>query len=219
VKRNCILAGMAALMATGPAGAATNGVRRDRVDTIIVHAISGPSCSGGEVVFSGAPGDAERWKTFFDRHPFLGIHYVVDREGMVLASTPENRIANHALDNNDTSIGIELVHEGDGQEPYGARQIDALIALLRSIRTRHAVPLRRRDLQDEGGPGRQLPMGADTLRSRRPSAPSVRAEACPQARGGTARDASSRHRTVTAPPELERRRGVPASAWRAPSSL
>lgn len=141
MKRNCILAGMAALMATGPAGAATNGVRRDRVDTIIVHAISGPSCSGGEVVFSGAPGDAERWKTFFDRHPFLGIHYVVDREGMVLASTPENRIANHALDNNDTSIGIELVHEGDGQEPYGARQIDALIALLRSIRTRHGVPL------------------------------------------------------------------------------
>lgn len=141
VKHTCILAGLAALIVAGPAWATTNGARRDVVDTIIVHAISGPSCSAGEVVFSGAPGDAERWKTFFDRHPFLGIHYVVDRDGVVLASTPENRIANHALDNNDASIGIELVHDGDGQEPFTTRQVEALIGLLKSIRTRHAVPL------------------------------------------------------------------------------
>lgn len=90
---------------------------------------------------SGAPGDAERWKAFFDTHPFLGIHYVVDREGVVLASTPEDRVANHALDNNDTSVGIELVHNGDGEEPFEAKQIEALIALLKSIRSRYRIPL------------------------------------------------------------------------------
>ena len=134
-------AGLLLAASLGPAGATTSGPRRDTIDTIIVHAISGPSCSGGKLVFSGAPGDAERWKTFFDRHPFLGIHYVVDREGVVLASTPEGRVANHALDNNDTSIGIELVHDGDGEEPFGALQIDVLIALLKSIRSRHQVSI------------------------------------------------------------------------------
>jgi N-acetylmuramoyl-L-alanine amidase len=134
---------VAAVVLAGPwpAEGATSGPRRDFVDHIIVHAIGGPSCEGGKLVFSGAPGEAQRWKGFFDRHPFLGIHWVVDRDGRVLASTPEDRVANHALDNNATSIGIELVHEGDGKEPFGKRQIDALIGLLRSIRSRYEVPI------------------------------------------------------------------------------
>ena len=136
-----LMAGAAWLAFVASAGATTSGPRRETVDTIIVHAISGPSCVRGRVEYSGAPGDAERWKAFFDRHPFLGIHYVVDREGVVLASTPENRIANHALDNNDTAIGIELVHSGDGEEPFAPEQIDALVRLLQSIRLRHDIPI------------------------------------------------------------------------------
>ena len=136
-----LMASAMSLALVGPGGATTSGPRRDTIDGIVVHAISGPHCSGGQLAFSGAPGDAARWKRFFDGHPFLGIHYVVDREGVVLASTPESRVANHALDNNDTSIGIELVHDGDGQEPFGARQIEALIQLLRSIAARHHVPI------------------------------------------------------------------------------
>ncbi len=123
------------------ADAVTSGPRRTTVDTIIVHAISGPDCKRGQLVFSGAPGDAQRWKKFFDGHPFLGIHYVVDREGVVAASTPEDRVANHALANNESTIGIELVHDGDGQEPFGPKQITALIGLIKEIRTRHKVPL------------------------------------------------------------------------------
>jgi len=126
---------------TSPAGAVTSGARRTVVDSIIVHAISGPDCKRGQLVFSGAPGDAQRWKTFFDRHPFLGIHYVVDRDGVALASTPEDRVANHALANNERTIGIELVHDGDSKEPFGDKQIAALIALIKDIRTRHRVPL------------------------------------------------------------------------------
>jgi N-acetylmuramoyl-L-alanine amidase len=136
-----LMAAAVVLAAPWPAAGTTSGPRREFVDSIIVHAIGGPSCHGGKLVFSGAPGDAQRWKDFFDRHPFLGIHYVVDREGLVLTSTPEEEIANHALDNNATSIGIELVHEGDGIEPFGKRQIDALIGLLKSIRSRYEVPI------------------------------------------------------------------------------
>ena len=135
------MAAAVVLASPWPAGGTTSGPRREFVDRIIVHTIGGPSCDGGKLVFSGAPGDAQRWKEFFDRHPLLGIHYVVDRDGRVLASTPEDRVANHALDNNAASIGIELVHEGDGIEPFGKRQIDALIGLLRSIRTRYEVPI------------------------------------------------------------------------------
>ncbi|HSR80976.1 MAG TPA: N-acetylmuramoyl-L-alanine amidase [Hyphomicrobiaceae bacterium] len=135
------MAAAVALACPWPAEGTTSGPRREFVDRIIVHAIGGPSCDGSRLVFSGAPGDAQRWKDFFDRHPFLGIHYVVDRDGLVLASTPEDRVANHALNNNATSIGIELVHEGDGIEPFGKRQIDALIGLLKSIRSRYEVPL------------------------------------------------------------------------------
>ena len=126
-----------------PAFATTHGARRATVDTIIVHAVSGPSCSGGQLKFSGAQGDATKWKRFFDIHPFLGIHYVVDREGHVLASTPEDRAANHALDNNATSIGIELVHEGDGREPFGEPQINALITLVKGIQQRHGIAIER----------------------------------------------------------------------------
>jgi len=129
------------LTLSGPAEGTSSGARREYADSIIVHTIGGPSCEAGKLAFSGAPGDAQRWKEFFDRHPFLGIHWVVDRDGLTLASTPEDRVANHALDNNASSIGIELVHEGDGIEPFGKRQIDALIGLLKSIRSRHQVPI------------------------------------------------------------------------------
>ena len=136
-----ILLALAALsvLITTPAAATSAGGRRTTIDTIIVHAVSGPNCAGGRLKFSGAPGDAGTWKRFFDRHPFLGIHYVVDRNGQVAASTPEERIANHALDNNATSVGIELVHEGDGIEPFGEPQITALIGLLERISQRHGI--------------------------------------------------------------------------------
>ena len=142
-RRFALAAGVLAPVLSDPAVATTSGARRSRVDTIIVHAISGPntSCPGGRLQFSGAPGDADRWKGFFDRHPFLGIHYVVDRDGRVRASTEEMRVANHALNNSATSVGIELVHDGDGREPFGRPQIAALIDLLRQIKDRHGVAI------------------------------------------------------------------------------
>ena len=132
------------LLAASGVGAKTLGAKRTRVDTIIVHTISGPytKCRRGRVRFSGAPGDALRWKRFFDYHKSLGIHYVVDRAGKVAASTPEDRVARHTMNTNATSIGIELVHNGDGKEPFGTPQIEALIRLIKDIRGRHRIPIR-----------------------------------------------------------------------------
>jgi N-acetylmuramoyl-L-alanine amidase len=121
--------------------ATTRGAPRTSVHSIIIHAVSGPACAGGRVVYSGAPGDADRWKRFFDGHPFLGIHYVVDRDGKALASTPESREANHARDAKAGTIGIELVHQGDGIEPFSDAQFNALVRLIDDIRRRHNVPI------------------------------------------------------------------------------
>jgi N-acetylmuramoyl-L-alanine amidase len=123
------------------ASATTSGVRRTEVHAIIIHTISGPRCVDGHVVYSGAPGDAVHWKQFFDQDRVLGVHYIIDRVGSVVASTPEDRTANHALGNNEGTIGIELVHNGDGKEIFGDAQIDALIKLIRSIRTRYDIPI------------------------------------------------------------------------------
>jgi N-acetylmuramoyl-L-alanine amidase len=137
----CIILLLACVSQILPAHATTRGAARSNVNSIIVHAVSGPSCAGGRVVYSGAPGDATRWKSFFDRHPFLGIHYVVDRDGNALASTPESREANHARDAKEGTIGIELVHQGDGVEPFGDAQFNALVKLIEGIRRRHNIPI------------------------------------------------------------------------------
>ncbi len=131
------------LMAAYPATAKTRGAKRTTVDSIIVHTISGPytKCKSGRVRFSGAPGDAQRWKRFFDKHRSLGIHYVVDRAGAVAVSTPEYRVARHTMHHNATTIGIELVHKGDGREPFGEPQIEALVRLIKDIRSRHKIPI------------------------------------------------------------------------------
>ena len=135
------LSGILCLCGPLPATATTRGAARSHVTTIVVHAISGPSCVGGRVVYSGAPGDADRWKRFFDGHPFLGIHYVVDRAGKALASTPETREANHARDAKAGTIGIELVHQGDGVEPFGEAQFNGLVRLIQDIRRRHNITI------------------------------------------------------------------------------
>jgi N-acetylmuramoyl-L-alanine amidase len=144
VRARFFFAGLSVVLsAAAPAEATTSGAVRARTDTIIVHTVSGPlqDCPRGRLEFSGAPGDAKRWKTFFDKHPFLGIHYVVDRDGRVEASTPENYKANHALGASENSVGIELVHNGDGIEPFGPAQLGALIKLLREIRSRHPIAI------------------------------------------------------------------------------
>ena len=123
------------------AHAISHGPKRQDIDRIIIHTISGPTCEDGKVVYTGAEGNADFWKGYFESHAFLSIHYVIDRQGVTVASVPEDEIANHALGHNERSIGIELVHNGNGHEEFGQVQVDALVVLLKEIRRRRPIPV------------------------------------------------------------------------------
>ena len=134
--RLLILSGLLAdnALAVGNGQAA---IRKGVVDVIVIHAIGGPECKHNKVVFTEAPGDAKRWKLWFEKQKSVSIHYIVDRNGQVAQSIDENRVAWHANDYNRRSIGIELVNKGDGLEPYPDKQMAALTALVRQILARH----------------------------------------------------------------------------------
>jgi N-acetylmuramoyl-L-alanine amidase len=81
-------------------------------------------------------------------HPMSGVssHYLIGRDGRILQLVDEGQRAWHAgaswwhglTDMNSASIGIEL--DNNGNEPFTAVQIDALLTLLPDIQTRHAIP-------------------------------------------------------------------------------
>jgi len=73
-------------------------------------------------------------------------HFYVDRDGASYRYVPLDRIAHHTRGYNSRSVGIELVNIGrfpdwfDSRrqvmtEPYSARQIEALICLLRDLKS------------------------------------------------------------------------------------
>jgi N-acetylmuramoyl-L-alanine amidase len=128
-----------------PLSARTTGAsRKVPIDMIVIHSIGGPTCVRGTVVFDPIVvrrGEAESWKHYLESQPVDGIHYVIGRDGTVAKSIPEDQIANHATVANGRSIGIELVHRGDGKEPFPSTQVDALITLIKDIRSRYSIPL------------------------------------------------------------------------------
>lgn len=127
-------------IAPDTAFAKARGAKRSTVTEIIVHATGGPSCQGGRVVFSPA-GDLQRMKRFFEASAQVSIHYIVDRDGTVAASVPEDEIAAHTIGRNEQSIGIELINAGDGVDPYPPEQVAALARLVHTIRKRWSIPL------------------------------------------------------------------------------
>jgi N-acetyl-anhydromuramyl-L-alanine amidase AmpD len=73
----------------------------------------------------------------FNRLPIISIHYMVGRDGAVATGVPETIAATHASGWNQRSIGIELVNNGDGRDPFPPPQIAALVRLVQAIRQRH----------------------------------------------------------------------------------
>ncbi len=116
------------------------GAKRSTVAEIIVHATGGPFCQGGKVVFSPS-GTGPSMKKFFESNGTVSIHYIVDRDGTVLKSVPENEVAIHTVGHNENAIGIELINHGDGQEPYPDVQVQALTKLVKEIQQRWRIPL------------------------------------------------------------------------------
>ena len=85
-------------------------------------------------------------KTLLDPARRVSAHYLIGREGELLQLVDERHRAWHAgasswggiTDVNSTSIGIELVNNGD--EPFPGPQIASLIALLKDVTARHHIP-------------------------------------------------------------------------------
>jgi N-acetylmuramoyl-L-alanine amidase len=111
--------------------------RRRPVDAVIIHSLGGPDCRDGRSVYRTIEGDARTWLATFNRLPRVSIHYLIDRDGGVEAGVPESIAATHAVGWNQRSIGIELVNNGDGVDPFPAAQLEALARLVAAIRQRH----------------------------------------------------------------------------------
>lgn len=131
------LASNALAVKTGPA-------RKVAIDMVVIHSTGGPTCdaaSGKRVwVKAGTLDDNLR---NIEAHPKLGIHYMIDRDGTLRASVPEDRLAHHVLKYSPRSIAIELINDGDGKDPFPELQLDALVKLLRDI-------VQRRNIAREG---------------------------------------------------------------------
>ena len=76
----------------------------------------------------------------------VSSHYLIGHDGTIFQLVDESARAWHAgesywggqRDMNSASIGIEL--DNDGFQPFAAAQIDALLALLGDLKTRHNIP-------------------------------------------------------------------------------
>lgn len=133
-----------AVCATGLEAKPGGHPRRRAVDAVIIHSLGGPDCRAGAPFYRRIAGDARHWMATFNRLPIVSIHYVIDREGQVERGVPESVAATHASGWNQRSVGIELVNNGDGVDPFPPAQIAALVQLVQGIRQRHpAITLAR----------------------------------------------------------------------------
>jgi N-acetylmuramoyl-L-alanine amidase len=107
-----------------------------QVDLVVIHCTELPDMAmareyGERVLYDSGAGNSG--------------HYYIDRDGSVHLFVHPGRVAHHCRGYNDRSIGIELVNTGrypdwfdsrrqEMNEPYPAAQLEALAALLASLR-------------------------------------------------------------------------------------
>jgi N-acetylmuramoyl-L-alanine amidase len=85
-------------------------------------------------------------KTFTLKSTQTSAHYVIGRDGKVVHMVNDYLRANHAgvakwgneTDLNSCSLGIELDNNGD--EPYSDAQINSLLSLLTTLKTKYNIP-------------------------------------------------------------------------------
>jgi len=137
--RSFIVLFAVALLVTGVRTYATRRghERRHVVDALIIHSLGGPDCRDGRRFFKRIDGDAAQWARTFASLPEVSIHYVIGRDGTIVAVIPEDLAASHAIGWNQRSIGIELVNNGDDQDPFPDQQMASLVRLVGEIRQRH----------------------------------------------------------------------------------
>jgi len=104
---------------------------------IVIHSVGGPACIANTVQFRLIPkrsDDAEFWQGILKAAPSAEAHYVIGRAGIKAQVMALTEIAHHTVGINPVSIGIELVHRGDGMEPFAEPQILTLIETIKEIR-------------------------------------------------------------------------------------
>jgi hypothetical protein len=138
--RLIILASVVAIVSLG-AFARDHGEKRDTgsITALVVQTVGGPACIAGTVQFrpiGKRDDDAQFWQKILKTARYEA-HYVIGRNGTAAQVMPPTEIAYHTAGINDVSIGIELVHRGDGIEPFEEAQIVKLIELIREIRRQY----------------------------------------------------------------------------------
>jgi N-acetylmuramoyl-L-alanine amidase len=131
-----------AALAVVPAAAArrTGPVRTHPIDMVVIHSTGGPTCDDATRKPIRVPaGTLDEDLRNVEAHPVIGVHYMIDRDGTLRASVPEDRVAYHAIGFSDRSIGIELINDGDGRDPFPEAQLASLVKLLRDIVRRRAI--------------------------------------------------------------------------------
>jgi N-acetyl-anhydromuramyl-L-alanine amidase AmpD len=114
--------------------------RRQVIDMVVIHSTGGPTCDNrtGKAIWVRA-GTLDDNIRAIEAHPTLGIHYMIDRDGTLRASVPEDQVAHHVFRVSGRSIAIELINDGDGLDPFPDPQLAALVNLLRDIARRHGI--------------------------------------------------------------------------------
>jgi len=114
--------------------------RSEVIDMVVIHSTGGPTCDAktGKPIWVKA-GTLDENIRQIEAHPQLGIHYMIDRDGILRASVPEDEVANHVFHYSGRSIAIELINDGDGLDPFPDAQLASLVKLLSDIRQRRGV--------------------------------------------------------------------------------
>jgi hypothetical protein len=123
MKRRSAVIGLALaalVAAAGDAEARRSGqARRQVIDMVVIHSTGGPTCDTrtGKAIWVRA-GTLDDNLRAIEAHPTLGIHYMIDRDGTLRASVPEDQVAHHVFRVSGRSIAIELINDGDGLDPF-----------------------------------------------------------------------------------------------------
>jgi len=136
--------GLVLVALTVPAGDAearrTGKVRTEIIDMVVIHSTGGPTCDAatGKPIWVNAGTLEENMRNIEADHN-LGIHYMIDRDGTLRASVPEDKMVHHIFRYSGRSIAIELINEGDGLDPFPDAQLASLVKLLRDIKQRRGI--------------------------------------------------------------------------------
>ena len=135
-----LLSALLCAASTSVKARATGQLRSEPINMVVIHSTGGPTCDAktGRVMWVKS-GTMDANIRFIENHPQLGIHYMIDRDGSLLRSVPENQIAHHVLGHSKRSVAIELINDGDGVDPFPPAQVSAVTALIQDIAKRHGI--------------------------------------------------------------------------------